>query len=242
MSDEDNKPTVIDVATSDIVVAPSSVDPRDLLTDEERAELKKYETTVLAADPRRTLAAVTATKFYALYLQGYSTKEIQELNPSFPLGMIIHARIKYNWDDAQDKHVKDLMDRVRDKVLLTQLESAHYLTDVLTAIHKLNGTKIKKFIQTGDEAELKGLHISTLMNYAKTFELIVKLTGQDRDKKVPSAPIQVLLSPGAVAATPTALPAPSGRIEKAISADDAAKVMKALLTIKKVREDGKKNE
>jgi hypothetical protein len=222
-----------DDITDVTVIESLPADPRDLLPPEERKALQEYEVKVLADDPRRILAPSTAGKFFSLFLQGYGSKEIHDLNPSFPLGMIVHARVKYGWDLERENHLKELMGRVKEKVLLTQLESAHYLTDVLAAIHKLNGDKIKKFLQTGDPAELKDLSIGTLQNYAKTFELISKLTGQNREK-VP-APISITIPvPSSISTSLGESPvAPS--MAPSLSSTDAAVLLKGLLDLEKER-------
>lgn len=234
MSDQDNKPQVIDVPS-----VPTQTDPRDLLPPEERDLLAHYEETVLSQDPARTLAASTASKFFQLFLNGYSPREIQALNPSFPLGMIIHARVKFRWDEERDKHIKEMLERVREKVMCTQLESMHFLTDVLSAMHKLYGNKVKKFLQTGNEEDLKGAELGVLFNYTKAFDLVAKLTGNDKDRKGAVAPVNVFLPPAQqTLSTPDkpALPLSTTKVDRLLSPDDAAKVVRALLEIKKVRD------
>ena len=231
MNDQDNPEQ--DSPVVDIVPVESApADPKDLLPPEEREILTTYEELVLAKDPSRSLASSTAEKFFSLYIHGYNCKEIHEINSSFPIGMIIHAKVKFRWDQRRDEHVQELMGRVREKVMLTQLESAHYLTDVLSAVHKLHGQKVKKFMQTGNEEDLKGVDLGTQYNYARTFDMISKLTGQTKDKNV-TPPLQITVTPAAAPSTGAgSVPASSG---SSLAPDDAATLLKGLLDLERER-------
>lgn len=219
-------------------------DPKDVLDADERAELDRYEKTVLAQDPRRILAASTAASFFQLFLNGHTTKEIYQLNKSFPWGMIIHARIKYEWDRERDEYVKDLFKRVKEKLVKTQVEGVHFLTDLIAATHKQAGDRLKKFIQTGDETLVKDINLSSIHNYARAIYLLSKMTGEDKNLGA----VEVMLksidaSEAGVESDPNSLPSGStsdpNEGVKLLPPKAAAEIVKFLLESKEKKEEKK---
>jgi len=60
-----------------------------------------------------------------------------------------------------------------------------FSADLLAAANKQFGDKLKRFIQTGDESELgKDLSVNSLKQYKDAVDLMMKLTGQDKESKV----------------------------------------------------------
>ena len=99
--------------------------------------------------------------------------------------MIVAARINHNWDDRKAQHVAELFDSVKTRVEQVQLESIHFVSSLLSATHKKYGDKIKKFLQTGVEADLDDLKLNNLKTYQESIELLLSLTGQGaKNKKV----------------------------------------------------------
>lgn len=164
-----------------VVQEESEITSLNYLSSEEKEELQKYEEEVLAKDPRRTLGTKPAAAFFELFLNGYSTKEIHNLNKAYDWGMIIHARVKYEWDEQRQEYMKDLFAGVREKVLKTQVEGIHFLNDFLSAAHKCYGDKLKMYLQTGDPTLLRGLKLESLHSYGKAVALLAKLTGQEKN-------------------------------------------------------------
>lgn len=146
---------------------------RTLLTPKERAS---YWTAI----KNNPLSPARQAQLFELFLNGNSTETIANLN-KMPLGEVVRARIDFDWDQKKDEHVAYLLSSVRDRVRQIQLESITFSADLLAAAHKLHGERIRKFIQTGDEAELGDLKITNLKAYKDAVELLLKLTGQDKD-------------------------------------------------------------
>lgn len=131
------------------------------------------------------LAPQTAAAFYNLYLNGSDCREIHRLNSSFPYESVLWARVKYNWDAQRDEYVFQLQLGIKDKMVRAQLETASFLTDVLAAARKKHGDKIKKYLQTGNDADLgNAMNVDTIHGLLKAVEGLQKITGQDRETKI----------------------------------------------------------
>jgi hypothetical protein len=151
----------------------------DKLSQAEREAYHKYE-----SKGGYALAPSAQAQLFALYLNGSSCEEIAELNKSFSLGMIVKAKVDGLWEQRKENHIRGLLETVKDRVTQVQMESAIFATDVLSAANKLYGTKLKKYIQTGDEKDLGELAITSLKQYKDAVELLLKITGQSNTAKV----------------------------------------------------------
>lgn len=145
-----------------------------LLNDEEIRAYRKYLDSGLAP-----LAASKAGEFFSLFLQGYSTFDIVKANPSFSLGLIVRARVDFNWDKHRDKYLEDLFGGIKEKISKVQMEAVSFTTDAMSVYHKLIGNRFKKFIQTGDEETLGDWKEFSFKNYKDFSEILLKLTGQN---------------------------------------------------------------
>lgn len=130
------------------------------------------------------LSPDAGARMYELFLHGSDAREIQRLNKAFPLGGILDAQVRYKWTQRRDQYYIELQDRVKDKVIKSQLETTELMTDILAAARKKHSDKLKKFIQSGDEKDLDGvMNIETLQSLLKVTEGLLKITGQDRVTK-----------------------------------------------------------
>lgn len=136
---------------------------------------------------RPALAVSTAGQFFQLFLNGCSCEEIVRLNPGFPLGAVVQARIDCNWDQLHDEHRSSMMDRVRERVQQVSLETIERLANEMSASNKLTNDRVLKYLQTGDVQELAGTSIGGIQHLQRTLEMLMKLTGQDT-KGAPALP------------------------------------------------------
>lgn len=152
------------------------------LSSVERAAYSSY-----TDSGKAPLSPVVERQLYELFLNGKTTTDIQKINPQFSLGMIVRARIDGDWDSKRETHIADLLEGIKDRVQHTQLEAVNFACDLLSAVHKMQGDKIKKYLQTGDEADLEGAGLNLgLKTYETVIRLLLELTGQnkEKDKKV----------------------------------------------------------
>lgn len=150
-----------------------------VLTPRELEAYRKY-----VADNKPPLAASTAANFFALYLQGHSCEEIAKLNSSFGLGIIVKARIDFDWDQQRLDHAKRLLDDIRQVVQTTQLEAVQFVAEGLAVYRKMAGEKFQKYLQSGKIEDLGDFQNMTFKNYKDLLEMLLKLTGQEQPKKV----------------------------------------------------------
>lgn len=148
----------------------------DRLSQEEKMAYDLY-----SASGKPSLSVDTSLKLYELFLQGTSCQEISRLNPGFGLGMIVKARVDHLWDSRRDSHLTDLYAKTGERLRQIGLESVNFISDFLAAIHKSNGDKIKRYLQTGDEDLLKTIDFSP-KQYKEFIEILGKVTGAENKK------------------------------------------------------------
>jgi hypothetical protein len=177
-----NLPTVSENAAA---VVTASTDPfydkaQGLMDPADVTILKEYRDS-----GRMRLSPKTTAGFFELFLNGSTVKEIHGLNPAFPYAAILWARVEENWDQQKDEYIRDLQLGIREKLIKSQMETVGLLTDMLAAANKQHGDKIKKFLQTGNEADLgNAMTITSIQGMMKVIEGLQKLTGQDKTLKI----------------------------------------------------------
>lgn len=146
------------------------------LTEPERVALERF-----LRGNESPIATSTSAKLFELFCHGDTCRTIQKLNPMFSYGQILHARVRDNWDEQRDLYLKDLFEGTRKRLIQTKAESAEFLSDVLKAVHTLDGDKIKRFLQTKDPKELEGVRIlpSSGKSYKELVEALGKIVGDD---------------------------------------------------------------
>lgn len=190
--------------------------PEEVFAKISKPELKALEKYV----GRPGLAVSVQAQFFELFVNGCSCEEIHRLNPNFPFGAIVRARVEGRWDERKAGLVNHALETVRAKVEQTQVAAINFNADLLQAAHKQFGDKLKRYIQTGDENVLGSLQISTLRQYKEAVEMFLKLTGQDGGAKKDGAPRSPV--PGTVTTPATG--------DRSLTATEADIVMQHLLT------------
>ena len=172
---------------------------------------------------RHQLAPDTALKFFELFLNGIEAEEIHRLNKAFPYEAILWAQAKFNWPHQRDEYIAKLSTTVRDKVIKAQLETTGLLTDMLAAANKHHGDKVKKFLQTGDQEDLKGaLSIDSVGSLLKIVDGLQKITGQNNVQRVKSESTQTLN-----------LNVNAGKHDETMDAETAAELLSVIAKSKK---------
>lgn len=157
----------------------SQEEKESLLTER---ELREYRIYMRLKQP--PMAPSAEGEFFRLFLNGVNCEEIHRLNPNgFSLGAIVRARIEFDWDQKRREHQEQLSLRIRDRVMQVQLETTERVANELAASNKAINERVLRYIQTGDDKALEGTGIGTLKHLKETVELLLKLTGQDGDKK-----------------------------------------------------------
>jgi hypothetical protein len=82
----------------------------------------------------------------------------------------------------KNEYISSLHENVKNRLIKAQMESVSFLADVMSATHKKYGSRIAKYLQSGDENDLGGFEISTVAQYNKAIEGLLKISGQDQKK------------------------------------------------------------
>lgn len=167
----------------------------DLLSDRERAA---YDAWLVKKQP--PVAPSTAAKYLEAYLQGSTCEDILKLSKGMALGAIVDCKIRDRWDDRLVEYRATLLDQVGQRLRQVQLESVQHIADQLAVAHKRDGDRLKRFLMTGDNADLGGASFITgIKSYSEAVKALLALTGQDKDKKGPVA-VQVSVGPQPIGA------------------------------------------
>lgn len=204
----------------------------DDLTPEER---KAFEIYMRLNQP--PMAPSAQANFRELYLQGTSCEEIHRLNPGgFSLGAIVRARIEYSWDEARKLHQERLALRVRERVQQVQMETIERVANELAASNKLISDKALKYIQTGDESLLAGTSIGSLKHLKELSEILLKLTGQDKNGTGVTVNVSNSAPTPARAEVIEAETLPALPAERPPTSEEAASLLHAVLKVKNSEE------
>lgn len=151
---------------------------KPLPLDLTQKEVNAYKTWQTAN--KQSIPASVNAGLFALFLQGSTVEEIQDLNPMYSLGEIVAARVHGDWDERREEHLSKLLDKVGKRVLQVTLESADFMADVIAVAALEHGEKLKRYIQTKNPAELGSFRVKNLKELKEAVEVLQKLTGQDK--------------------------------------------------------------
>jgi hypothetical protein len=132
--------------------------------------------------PQPKLSPDTQARLFALFLQNVDCIEIARLNKGLTLAQIVEARVDGYWDERRAEYQTALLKATADLVQQTTLESIQFVSLQIAAAHKQYGDQIKKYLQTGDVADLGSFSIHGFKQYREAVELLKTLTGADTKK------------------------------------------------------------
>lgn len=165
---------------TDLIVAPESYDQRfeRMFGRDQFALVNSY---MLGGGKK--LAVSTSAAFFQLYLNGCDAHEIHALNKGFPLEAILYEIVYHDWEKQKAEYLVELQKGVREQLIKANLETVSLLSNMLAVANKQHGDKLKKYLQTGDPADLQGtIVVDSIHQLIKAIEGLQKITGQD-DKK-----------------------------------------------------------
>ena len=213
-----NDPTEV-VEVVNVVSIEKEEDPSLVwLSEAEKFALKYFRANFKKGDAHTfPLNTENHTSLFELFLNGRSLSEIRQANPKFSLGQIVDAAVTYDWYTKKQEYLEILLQNAKSRLQQISCESVRFLADQMAVAHKIQGEKLQKYLQSGNEDDLGDFGIKNLRQYKEAAELLVKVTGQD---KISTVNVQ-----GEVKHSPEAIGAVSG-----------PKSIKELAAIKKAKE------
>lgn len=149
------------------------------LSHREEAALRQH---LKANEP--PLSPTLQAELFELYLSGMSCEDIVKHNKGLRLGAIVRAAEEGQWYEKRQEYVTRLLAGVRERAQQATAASVSFLSQALAMMEKKYGTKIARFLQTGNEDDLGDLKDWGLHQYKQLMELFLKVTGQDGTKRV----------------------------------------------------------
>jgi hypothetical protein len=156
------------------------------LNETEAEELAKFRAIYQkGGSPTYSLSAKVQQGLFCLYLNGKPLSEIANLNSGqCTFGQVVHAAVEGDWHKHRQVYLQDLLGNVRTRVQQVAAEGANFIADSLSAAHKEHGLALKRYLQTGDKAQLGEFAITNAGQYANAINMLLKLTGADNNKNI----------------------------------------------------------
>jgi hypothetical protein len=150
---------------------PQQTKPSDLNVSHKET-LAKYRAEGLPGIARVSEASIF--QWFNLYLAGKTYEEIAQITSS-DVAPILYMSEKFGWFDRKMGHYNGIVTKLDQRVQAVKLESAEFVMDVITMIHKAHGAKITEFLQTGNREILKEINLGVLDKYFKSIDALGKL-------------------------------------------------------------------
>jgi hypothetical protein len=128
-------------------------------------------------------------QWFNLYLAGKNYDEIATICKSEPQH-VLYIADKFNWFEKKMGHYNGILTKLDTRVQAVKLESADFVLDVITMIHRAHGGKITEFLQTGNRELLKDVNLGVLDKYFKSIDALGKLLAKPLDPlQAPPQPV-----------------------------------------------------
>jgi hypothetical protein len=137
---------------------------------------------------------------FELFCNGSTCDQIRKIVQAYSFGQIVACRVIGGWDERRESKRLATTTIVPAQANVTLLESQEFLGDLILATTKKFGKQLKRYIATGEEAQLEGIPLPrSLKEYQIALDMFMKASGQDEKKVVHSGTIGVApVAPSAV--------------------------------------------
>lgn len=127
-------------------------------------------------DGKPGLAKARSDSMKTIYTLGYSCEEIHEMFPEYSLGLILHARITHDWDKTKID-LSEKLNRLKENVIVSKLESVQFLTEMLKAVHVKHRQEILRFLANPEREEAPKVLPNSLHGYQQILSLLDEVMG-----------------------------------------------------------------
>jgi hypothetical protein len=160
-------------------------------------ENKAYEDWTAKNQP--AMAPTTAANFFTLFVEGYSMEQMIKANPSWKLGCVVDARIRYKWDERLQQHIEEVHRQALERMSKFKSEAINHILDTLTVVHQVNRDAMMKYIQNPIEENIPDSGKLTTREYKdllESLERVMKI-GQPVAAPVAQQPSVAVIAPNA---------------------------------------------
>jgi hypothetical protein len=115
-----------------------SVNQQDLIVQYEGRGLTRKESETLAdwiEAGKPGLSKYRAENMGNIYALGYSCEDIHRWYPTFPLSILLWARVQYGWDDVRDRYQRVTQGKALEAAIGVKTESVRLLADTIAAVN-----------------------------------------------------------------------------------------------------------
>ena len=159
MSDENNKPAVIQEPTTDF-------------TEKDMQNIQEY---IAAGLPDiATVDGEVMARMMDLYLSGKTYRQIA-MTVSVNKRIVLYLSHKFNWFALRMDYIKDLEESIRGRTLEAKLVNQDFLLQLIHMWQKKIGNKITKYLATDNEQFANDIDLKEVDKYLKTVEMLHKL-------------------------------------------------------------------
>ena len=161
------------------------------------SDVSEYENYCRSGKP--DLSLELNQRLFGLYLSGMTIQDMKELNPGLSTGALIKARVDGRWDDRRDSHLGELLGNTASRVKQGAAEALGFMLLQMQCMQKKHGEAMKRYLQTGDEKDLKGTGMvpDSIRDQKTIIESIARLLEAGKSKDSSSVPlVSVTAAPG----------------------------------------------
>ena len=155
----------------------TDITPKELLVIEKFKEDGKPGLAALVTDEN----SVKMTKAFDLYLSGSTYQEISKV-VSLKKDIILYLAQKHGWYETKIEVLEILAANMKERVVHAHLTNQHFVLQIQQFYLKKIGSKITRYLATGDDEIAAKIDGKDIDRYAKYVDLLDKMTTE----KIPS--------------------------------------------------------
>lgn len=130
-----------------------------------------------AAGKEAPLGPTVVGQMFEQFLHGMSPTQIAREWKGYQLGAIVRAAVENLWFDRRAEYLDKLHSTTTDRAKQIAAESVEFTGALLAVAHRRWGAKLRRYLATGDEAELGEFEIKSIDQYRKVIQTFLELTG-----------------------------------------------------------------
>lgn len=100
------------------------------------------------------MSPITAANFFLLFAEDYTLEKILSVNPSWTLGCLVDARIRYKWDDRLAQYVEEIHKQALTRMSKFKAEMLNQALDMFTLDSRIKREEMMRYMQNPTDENL----------------------------------------------------------------------------------------